>query len=52
MEKSTKVKEVIRALKFTLISISAGVIQFGVFALCFYVFNIDEWISNAISVVL
>lgn len=52
MEKSTKVKEVIRALKFTLISISAGVIQFGVFALCFYVFNIAEWLSNAISVVL
>ena len=51
-EKSNKFKELIRAVKFTLISISAGIIQFGSFSLLFYLFGISESISNAISIVL
>ena len=45
-------KEWIRTLKFTLFSISAGVIQFASFALFNSVFGIAEWISNIISLVL
>ena len=52
MEKSTKFKEFIRAIKFTLVSISAGLIQVGSFSLLFYVFSVPEWLSNAISLVL
>lgn len=48
----TNSKELFRALKFTLISISAGVIQFGSFALLNEVFGVVEWLANAISIVL
>ena len=48
----TKVKEFIRAAKFLIISISAGIIQFASFALLNGVFNIPEWIANIISLVL
>ena len=45
-------KEWIRTLKFTLFSISAGIIQFASFALLNGAFGIKEWISNIISLVL
>ena len=45
-------KEWVRTLKFTLFSISAGVIQFASFALLNGVFCIEEWIANIISLVL
>lgn len=45
-------KEWIRTLKFTLFSISAGVIQFASFALLNGLFGVAEWISNIISLVL
>lgn len=48
---STK-KGWIQALKFTLFSISAGVIQFGVFALLNEVVGWSFWPSHLISVVL
>ncbi|MBO5395236.1 MAG: GtrA family protein [Clostridia bacterium] len=41
-----------QAIKFTLFSISAGVIQFGVFALLSEVFFWDFWPSHLISVTL
>lgn len=45
-------KEWIRTLKFTLFSISAGIIQFASFALFNGVFGIEEWVANIISLVL
>ncbi len=40
---NTKKKELIRTLKFLLISISAGVIQIGVFTLMNEVFSLPYW---------
>lgn len=45
-------KELIRAIKFTIISISAGIIQIGTFSLFHYLFKLDEWIANALSMTL
>lgn len=39
MKKTNKFKEVIRAIKFTLISISAGIIQIGAFAILNAIFK-------------
>lgn len=52
MEKNTKVKEFLRAVKFLLFSISAGVIQFGVFALLNEVFHLSFWVSHIPAVLL
>ena len=40
---NTKLKEFIRAVKFTIISISAGLIQIGSFVLFFEVFKWIYW---------
>ena len=45
-------KEWIRTIKFTLFSISAGVIQFASFALLNGAFSVVEWLANTISIVL
>ena len=45
-------KEIIRALKFTIISISAGIIQIGTFTLMFELLNWDYWVSYLISLLL
>ena len=45
MPKENKLKEFFRALKFTLISISAGIIQIGLFALLNEVFEWNYWVS-------
>ena len=45
-------KEIIRALKFTIISISAGIIQIGTFTLMFELLNCDYWVSYLISLLL
>lgn len=45
-------KELIRTIKFTLISISAGIIQIGSFALLYEVFNLIYWPSYLISLLL
>ena len=42
-------KELIRAVKFTLISISAGIVQIGLFALLNEVFAWNYWVSYLIS---
>ena len=45
-------KEVFRALKFTIISISAGLIQIGSFTLLNEVAKLDYWLSYFIALVL
>jgi len=44
-------KEVMRSIKFTLFSISAGVLQIGLFTLLNEVFSFDYWVSYIISLV-
>lgn len=52
MEKSEKIKEILRAVKFLLFSISAGIIQFGVFALLNEVFQLSFWVAHIPAVTL
>ncbi len=52
MQKSDKIKEIIRAVKFTLISISAGVIQIGSFTLMYELCSLDYWLSYLVSLLL
>lgn len=52
MQKSEKIKELIRAAKFTLISISAGIIQIGSFTLMYELCALDYWISYLVSLLL
>lgn len=49
---NNKKSELLRVLKFTLFSASAGVIQIGAFSLLNYVFSMDEWLSHLIALVL
>ena len=49
---TNKRKELIRTLKFTLFSISAGLIQEGTFLLLYNVLHWDYWPSYLISLVL
>ena len=49
MSKENKLKEFLRAVKFTLISISAGIIQIGLFALLNEVFAWNYWGSYLTS---
>ena len=44
-------KELIRTIKFTLFSISAGVIQIGLFTLLNELLSLDYWVSYIISLV-
>ncbi len=52
MQKSEKIKELIRAAKFTLISISAGIIQIGSFTLFYEVFSWKYWLAYLVSLLL
>lgn len=45
-------KELLRTIKFTLFSISAGVIQFGSFALLNELLHLNYWFSYLLSLVL
>ena len=45
-------KESLRALKFTLFSISAGIIEIGTFTLLNELLHLDYWISYLIALVL
>ncbi len=47
-----KIKEAIRALKFLVISISAGVIQFGSFTLFYELFKWAYWLAYFVSLLL
>ena len=46
-----KTKEILRVLKFTLFSISAGVIQIGGFTLLFEILHLPEWVAYLIALV-
>lgn len=52
MQNKEKLKEIIRAAKFTLISISAGIIQIGSFTLMYELCSLDYWISYLVSLLL
>ena len=49
---SEKKKELMRAVKFTLFSVSAGIIQAATFALMYEVLHWVYWVSYLISLVL
>ena len=49
---SDKKKELIRSIKFTLFSVSAGVIQIVSYALLYEMLHLPEWVSYLISLVL
>lgn len=46
---SEKRKEILRAVKFTLISISAGIIQIGLFTLLYELIHWEYWIAYLIG---
>ena len=50
--KKEKKAELLRSVKFTLFSISAGVIQIGSFSLLNELFHLDYWISYLAALVL
>lgn len=52
MENKKSAKEFFRALKFLFVSISAGVIQIGTFALFNEVFHWNYWVSYLLSLLL
>lgn len=45
-------KEILRAVKFTLFSISAGLIEIGSFALLNEIFHLDYWVSYLTALTL
>lgn len=45
-------KEIVRAVKFTLFSISAGIIQIGSFTLMYELMKLDYWVSYLVSLLL
>ncbi len=45
-------KEILRAVKFTLFSISAGLIEIGSFALLNEIFHLDYWVSYLTALIL
>lgn len=49
---SARKKELIRSIKFTLFSISAGLIQIGCFTLLNELMHLDYWVSYLIALVL
>lgn len=51
MAKKEKYREFWRVVKFTLFSLSAGIIQLGGFALLFDVLHLPEWIAYLIALV-
>ena len=52
MKEKKDYKELFRAIKFTIISISAGIIQIGTFTLMYEVLNWIYWPSYLISLLL
>lgn len=52
MDNKEKFKELIRAVKFTLISLSAGIIQIGSFTLFYELFKWEYWLAYLVSLLL
>lgn len=50
--KKEKKAELLRSVKFTLFSISAGLIQIGSFTLLNELFHLDYWVSYLVALVL
>lgn len=51
MASNKKYKEFFRVVKFTLFSISAGLIQIGGFALLFEALHLPEWVAYLIALI-
>lgn len=51
MASNKKCKEFFRVVKFTLFSISAGLIQIGGFALLFEALHLPEWVAYLIALI-
>jgi len=49
---SQRKKELLRAVKFTLFSVSAGIIQILSFTLLFELLHLEEWLAHLIALVL
>lgn len=49
---SQRKKELLRAVKFTLFSVSAGLIQILSFTLLFELIHVEEWLAHLISLIL
>ena len=49
---SDKTKELIRAVKFLIISVSAGIIQIGTFSLFYELFKWAYWLAYLVSLLL
>lgn len=49
---NNKRKELIRSIKFTLFSLSAGIIQIVSYALLYELMHLPEWVSYLISLIL
>jgi putative flippase GtrA len=49
---SNRKKELLRSIKFTLFSISAGIIQILSYTLLFELLHLEEWLCNLISLAL
>lgn len=49
MEKGKKIKEFLRVIKFTIVSISAGLVQIGLFTLLNEVFHWNYWLAYLLS---
>lgn len=52
MQNKEKIKELIRAAKFLMISISAGVLQIGSFTLFYELFKWQYWLAYLVSLLL
>ena len=51
-EKKKDLKEFWRAFKFTIISISAGLVQTGAYAVCHELIKLNHWVASAIGLIL
>jgi putative flippase GtrA len=51
-EKKKDLKEFWRAFKFTIISISAGLVQTGTYAVCHEIIKLNHWVASAIGLIL
>lgn len=45
-------KELMRTIKFTLFSLSAGIIQIGSFTVLEEIFHLEHWVCNLVALVL
>lgn len=52
MKTKNRHQELIRSIKFTLFSISAGIIQIGSYTLFFELLHWNEWLCNLVSLIL